>query len=240
MDRPGAAYMTWMRNGSYFWGIVMALVLSGCGAASLQLPPPRPIVVHSGARLRPDPDRMAEVDAWVKAENTNIVEDPSFLVISTTALGEAFPWDELDVVSDDSVKVGYQPAVPDISLPYQIYAHLHLMARRGELDVWLPEAQNATGYVLERAIVKRVSDAWLYGRSVFETTPYALLDELVFSVENGYLDAFLFTARPEEFAREREAWVAENPNGLEEFKAWFQETFERLPPGLRANEGPLS
>jgi len=216
----------------------MALTLSACGAATLQLPPPRPIVVHSGARLRPDPDRMAAVDRWVKAENENIETDPSFWVISTTSLGPSLPWGQLEVLSEDTVKVGYEGGVPDISLPYQIYAHLHLMAFREELDVWLPEAPNATGYALERAIVKRVSDSWLYGRSVFETTPYAPLDELVYAVENGYLDAFLFTARPTEFEAEREAWLEQNPRGGEEYEAWFVETFDRLPPGLR-DEDPL-
>ncbi|MEZ4417305.1 MAG: hypothetical protein R3E10_16235 [Gemmatimonadota bacterium] len=214
---------------------LVALGSAACGTATVEIPTPRPIIVHSGARIAADAERMQEIDTWVRAQNLNIDQDPSFLVISTTALQPALPWDHLEIVSDDSVRVAYEGGVPDISLPYQLYAHFHLMERRGELEKWLPEGEGKTGYELERAIVKRVSDAWLYGRSVYETTPYAPLDELVYSTENGYLDAFLFTARPTEFEPEREAWVAAHPNGLEEFKDWFEQTFDRPPPGLREN-----
>ncbi|MCA9737421.1 MAG: hypothetical protein R3E98_13640 [Gemmatimonadota bacterium] len=216
--------------------VLSAGVLAGCGAANVELPPPRPLIVHSGARLQPEPERMAEIDTWVRAQNLNIEQDPSFWVISTTALQPVLPWAHLEVLSDDSVRIAYEGGVPDIGLPYQLYAHFHLMERRGELEEWLPEAADETGYPLERAIVKRVADAWLYGRSVFETTPYAALDELIYASENGYLDAFLFTDRPDEFPEARNAWIAEHPNGLEEYRTWFEDTFDRPPPGLRGEE----
>jgi hypothetical protein len=105
------------------------------------------------------------------------------------------------------------------------------------LDEVLPEAVDAEGYELERAILSRISDAWLYGRAVFDIPPYAPLDELLFSHENGYLDAFILTARPEEFEEGRAAWLQENPGREEEYRGWFLQTFEMEPPGLRQSEG---
>jgi hypothetical protein len=99
------------------------------------------------------------------------------------------------------------------------------------LDEFLPEADSAQGYELERAILNRVSDAWLYARAVFDNPPYAPLDELLFSNENGYLDAFILTARPEEFDEERATWQRENPGQQEEYGRWFLETFEKEAPG---------
>ena len=89
------------------------------------------------------------------------------------------------------------------------------------------------GYALERAILARVSDAWLYGRAVFDMPPYGPLDELLYSTEYGYLDAFILTARPEEFEGERREWLEANPAKEDEYRGWFAETFERAPPGLR-------
>ena len=92
------------------------------------------------------------------------------------------------------------------------------------------------GYPLERAILSRLSDAWLYGRAAYDIPPYAPLDELLFSKENGYLDAFIFSARPEEFEEERSTWRQENPGRQEEYRRWFLETFEIEPPGLRGTD----
>ncbi len=114
-----------------------------------------------------------------------------------------------------------------------IYAHLHLMEGRGELEEWLPEAADETGYDLERAIMSRTSDAWLYGRSAWDAPPYEALDEILYSTENGYLDAFILTARPDAFTEARRAWLSENPGGIEEYRRWFVDTFGREPPGLR-------
>ena len=104
------------------------------------------------------------------------------------------------------------------------------------LDEVIPEAVGTHGYELERAILARVSDAWLYGRAAFDIPPYGPLDELMFSRENGYLDAFILTARPEEFEEEHDTWLRENPGGAEEYRQWFLETFEREPPGRRQPE----
>ena len=103
----------------------------------------------------------------------------------------------------------------------------------GRLDEFLPEAADAEGYELERAILARVSDAWLYGRALFDFAPYGPLDELLFSHENGYLEAFVLTARREEFEEELDTWVRENPGRQEQYAQWFLETFETEPPGRR-------
>jgi hypothetical protein len=105
------------------------------------------------------------------------------------------------------------------------------MKRMGRLEEFLPEAFDAEGYELERAILARTADAWLYARALFDHAPYGPLDELLFSHENGYLDAFILTARPEEFDEERDTWLAENPGRAEEYARWFLATFETEPPG---------
>ena len=114
-----------------------------------------------------------------------------------------------------------------------IYGHLHLMARHGRLDEWLPEAVGLEGYDLERAFMARVSDVWLYGRTVFDAAPHQPLEELIYATENGYLDAFLLTARAEEFPDEAERWQAERPNEREAYLTWFDQTFQDEPPGVR-------
>ncbi len=212
--------------------LVLAGALSGCGAATPELPRPRTIVIHSGARLRADYDRMREVNEWVTKEQANIAEDPSFLVVAVRVAEELYPWEGMEI-RGDTVWVRYDARAPDTRLVHEIYGHLHLMARMGRQAEWLPEAPDATGYELERAILKRVSDAWLLGRTVFDTQPYGPLDELMYATENGFLDAFIFTARPNEFAQERAKWAREHPGEAERYRQWFLETFNREPPGLR-------
>jgi hypothetical protein len=211
---------------------VLPLVVAACGAATTQLPDPRPVVIYSGARIRADKARMEKVNEWVTREQTNIVEDPAFLVITDVALEEVYPWEGLSF-GKDSVRVSIDPRAGDTRLVYEIYAHQHLMSRMGRQEEWLPEAPTATGYELERAILARVSDAWMLGRTVFSTPPYGPLDELMYAAEAGYLDAFIFTARPNEFAEARAAWARENPQRAEEYRSWFLQTFNREPPGLR-------
>ena len=60
------------------------------------------------------------------------------------------------------------------------------------------------------------------------------LDELAYAKYEGFLDAFLFTARPEEFARARAEWARANPGAADRYRDWFLETFNREPPGIRA------
>ena len=55
----------------------------------------------------------------------------------------------------------------------------------------------------------------------------------MFAKENGYLDAFILTARADEFRDARRKWLDENPDGTEGYRTWFRETFERDPKGLR-------
>jgi hypothetical protein len=99
----------------------------------------------------------------------------------------------------------------------------------------MPEAPDAVGYELERAIVKRVADAWVLGRTVFDTQPFGPMDELAYASESGFLEAFIFTARPTEFAASRTEWVRQNAGEMERYRDWFVDTFNSEPPGLRAN-----
>ncbi|NIV61304.1 MAG: hypothetical protein GWN52_09245 [Gemmatimonadetes bacterium] len=190
-------------------------------------------MVHSGARIRPDQERMQEVNEWVLREQNNIEEDPSFWVVDERVMEEVLPWEGMRL-GEDSVFVEVPLGAPDTRLVYQIYGHLHLMVEMGRQEEWLPEAPDAVGYELERAIVARIADAWILGRSVFDTQPFGPLDELAYAKDAGFLDAFIFTARPDEFAESRTEWARENPDRVDEYRDWFLETFNREPPGLRA------
>lgn len=218
------------------WGprallIAGSLVATACVGASL-LPPPRPLVVRSGARIFADEARLDEIDLWVRAQQENIIIDPSFMILTKSTQEETYPWDGLRINRDTAEVLVYE-AAPDARSILSFYGHFHLMDKMDRLDEWLPEGVGAEGYQLERAILARVSDAWLYGRSVFDIPPYRPLDELMFSRENGYLDAFILTARPEVFAEERARWLRENPGREEQYSQWFLETFETEAPGLR-------
>jgi len=217
-------------------GVLLALtgLAAGCAGGPPDIPTPRPIVIYSGARLRADKDSMKAVNEWVNREQENIVNDPAFMVDTGLAVDEVYPWDGLQFAGNDTVKVRLDPRAPDARLVFEIYGHLHLMARMGRQEEWLPEAPTATGYALERAILSRVADAWLLGRSTFDTQPYAPLDELIYAKDAGFLDAFIFTARPDEFAEARAAWARENPGQADAYREWFVKTFNREPPGLRA------
>jgi hypothetical protein len=177
---------------------------------------------------------MDSVYAWVTREQLNIEEDPSFWVITEPADGEPYPWEGLDVRAD-SVTVRAPRGLQDPQLPIMIYGHQHLMARMGRQEEWLPEAPDAEGFDLERAILSRVADAWILGRSVFNTVPYGPLDEIAYAKENGFLEPLIFTARPNEFAARRAEWVRANPGEMERYRQWFLDTFTREPPGLRTS-----
>jgi hypothetical protein len=175
---------------------------------------------------------MDSVYDWVTNERINIEQDPSFWVISQPTSGDTYPWEELNVRAD-SVTVRVPTGVPEAEIVYQIYGHLHLMVRMGRQEEWLPEAPAAEGYDLERAILARAADAWILGRTVFNTVPYGPLDELAYAKEAGFLDAFIFTARPSEFVADRATWARANPGQVESYREWFLDTFSREPPGLR-------
>lgn len=213
--------------------LLLALALAGCGAGQPELPPPRPLVVHSGARLSADPERMEEVHEWVTRQMENIREDPTFFIDPIGAAEDSYPWETLIILAGDTARFQYPRQNPDVETSYSIYAHFHLMQRMGRLDEWLPEAENERGYALERAMVARLADSWLLGRAIFDTQPHRIMDELVYAKESGHLDAFLLTLRGEDFPEAKEAWTEENPEGLEDYRAWFQETFGTEPPGIR-------
>ncbi len=207
-------------------------VVAGCAAATPAISSPRPIIIHSGARLRADHERMTAVNEWVTDEQENIIEDPSFMVSTPMSIEDVYVWDGLEIVGD-TVTSPVNASAMDSRLVHEIYAHLHLMVDMGRQDEWLPEAPEAVDYVLERAILERVSDAWLLGRTVFDVSPYGPLDELMYANEEGFLDAFVFTARPSEFALARTEWARANPGETERYRDWFLQTFNRDPPGLR-------
>lgn len=223
----------WLRRASLFAVSTLLVGTAGCAVATPEIPAPRPIVIHSGVRINADHDEMKEVNEWVTREQQNIVEDPSFWVIGEPVAEEVYPWEDLRI-SNDSVWVQVDLRAPDTRLVHEIYAHLHLMSTMGRQEEWLPEAPDAVGYELERAILKRCADAWILGRTVFDTAPYGPLDELAYASNAGYLDAFIFTARPDEFASSRAEWARANPGRADEYREWFLDTFSREPPGVRS------
>lgn len=213
-------------------GALLAMVLfTGC-AASSSLPTSRGLITLSGARLPPDPDRMDAIDLWIRPELQNIEEDPTFLIVTGFNDEPVMPWEDF-VIEGDTARLNLDGNLAEARAVYLVYAHLHLMHQMERLDEWLPDAVGLDGFDLERAIVARAADVWFYGRSVFGWPPYSALDELLYSSENGYLDAYLLTARAEEFAMERDAWLDESAGALEEYRTWFRDAFETNPPGLR-------
>ena len=216
--------------------LIAGALAAGACAGVYTLPSPRTLVNHTGARIYADEARLAEIDIWVREQQEKIIVDPSFWIIENRSEVETYPWDALSISGDTAVVLVYASA-PESGSFMSFYGHFHLMDTMDRLDEVLPEAVDAEAYELERAILSRISDAWLYGRAVFDMAPYGPLDELLFSYESGYLDAFILTARPEEFEEGRDTWLQENPGREEEYRRWFVETFEREPPGLREPEG---
>lgn len=217
-------------------GATVASTLWACGPQQLELPAPRPLITQTGERLRAEPERIAEIDQWVRAEIDSITLDPSFLIRTTVEVEAKYPWEALGILAD-TANMRVEATSPEALSVFQIYAHLHLMKTLGRDSVWIPEAGGQDGYELEKAILTRTSDAWLYARSIFDAIPYSILDELMFSKEQGYLDAFILVARPDEFPDELEAWRAANPGQEEEYAQWFERVFERPPPGRRGGDG---
>jgi hypothetical protein len=195
-------------------------------------------VTSSGARLAADPDSLQAIYDWLIIQDDVITNDPSFLIESVPSEQDTYPWETLVIAVHgapaDTARYQYTRSNPDITDAYNIYAHLHLMKELDRLDDWLPEHGDAEGFELERAIIARMADAWLLGRTTFDTQPHLLLDELIYAKQAGHLDAFILTARPDDFPQEREAWMRENPQAMERYRAWFRETMGGDPPGIRA------
>lgn len=176
---------------------------------------------------------MEEVDAWLREQMDSIELDPSFMIYTNAQEGPIYPWERMELNEQgDTAHISAQ-ARPGVSGPYTLYAHLHLMKAQNRLDRWLPEAVGGTDFDIERAILSRVADSWLYQRSIFDASPYGILDELTFAKENGFLEEFILIARPDAFVEARRDWLAETPEGRDAYVAWFQNAFERDPPGLR-------
>jgi hypothetical protein len=158
-----------------------------------------------------------------------LVQDPSVHVHTVPDTVETYPWETLDI-EGDTARVRLTPEHPDSHTSYTVYAFLHLVHRQGRIEDWLPEARAADGLALERAIVKRMAETWLLGRSAFLLEPHPAMDALLRASESGYLDAFLLTARPGEFAAERARWLAADPDGPERYRQWFRTEFGTEPP----------
>lgn len=211
---------------------VLVLTAPGCATGEPEMRDPRRLVVHSGERLSPTRERMEEIEGWFHEQVDSIVSDESFWVIHGPQEGPAYLWETLEVNEQgDTAHIYYQR--PELVRTYTRYAYLHIMVVQGRLGLWLPEAEGGTPYEIERAILSQVADAWLYERSIYDTRPYDLLDELTYSKENDYLDAYILTARPDEFVDARRIWMEENPGARDAFIAWFRNAFERDPPGVR-------
>jgi len=163
------------------------------------------------------------------------VQDPRTHVTPVQSNLHGYPWQTL-VLQADTVRFQYPGTHPDARTAYTVYAHLHLMRHQERLAEWLPEAEDTDvdGFALERAIVERMADAWLMGRAAFYLDPYPLLDALLAAREAGWLDAFLLTARADEFPEAREAWLARAPGALDAYRAWSRQTLGGEPPGVRA------
>ncbi len=213
--------------------LALLLLVSACGTSQVT-PQPRSVVILSGERIPPDRSRMGEVERWLRPQLEEVERNPTFLIDLSRQDTPIYPWDSLEI-QGDTARIRLQDTAVDSEAPYTIYAHLRLMQVRGteELVKWLPEAEAlTTDYEVERAILSRISDLWLFGRSVFDTQAHEPLEELLYSNENGFLDAFLVTTQGARFPEEAERWRAENPDREAEFRAWFRQAFERDGPGF--------
>jgi hypothetical protein len=174
---------------------------------------------------------MAEVDQWVFQELEEIEYDPSFLIRMALEDLARYPWDTLDLMGD-TADIRLAAGASDAETPYQIYAHLRLIQGRGELTEWVPEAEGLTGFDVERAILRRVADVWLLGRTVYDTQPFGPLDELLWAHESGYLEDLIFATQGDRFPEAKADHAAGEPGREEAFRSWFRRTFERDGPGF--------
>ncbi|MBI4540758.1 MAG: hypothetical protein HY704_14750 [Gemmatimonadetes bacterium] len=234
MNRPGRRRAALPTRAALAFTLLAAAgpLLGGACGGGRALPPPRPIIVHSGIRIVPDSARLERVDEWLRRAMENIEKDPTFLIEVQPRDTAPLPWDGLEI-QGDTAKIGAPRDVPEAAPVLMVYAHLRLMARMGRQAEWLPEAPDARGWELERAVVRRLCDAWLYARTIADAPPYDRLDELLYACEFGYLEAFVLTARAGDFGEERERWLRENPGAADAYRRWFQQTFGKDPPGWK-------
>ncbi len=226
-----------MRGGVLLF--LTASVVGACATGPAELPDPRPIVIRSGARLHPEKERLTEINDWYQPQMENIEQDPSFMIMTVDRDTPGYPWESMLIEGDrfregDTVRIGVEVGKsPEAGTAYTVYAHYHIMKDMSRIEEFLSGGDRMEGFDLERAILDRVSDVWLLGRSTFGAQAYGPLEELLYSNEEGYLNAFILTARGEEFEEERQAWLREDPEALESYRSWFVDTFSREPPGLR-------
>ena len=188
------------------------------------MPEPRSIVVYSGERIVPDRNRMEEIEQWLTPELERINLDPDFLIRLSPVVESGYPWDSLEI-RGDTADLRLSATAPDGETPFLVYGYLRLMDDWDSLGEVLPEAIGLSRYEVERAIVQRVAEVWLLGRSVFDTQPFGPLDELIYATQAGYLDEFIFGTQGERFADTADVYRAQNPGSGGEFRSWFEHTF---------------
>lgn len=208
--------------------VVVVPLLASCGTAAF--PTPRSVIVFSGARIQADTERMREVDERLREQLEHIDRSRGFAIRVNRSDSRGYPWDRMEI-EGDTARIFVYHLAPDTETPAKVYAHFHLMARRGALERWLPEASEAEGFELERAVLKRIADVWLLGRSVFDVQAHEPLDELLYASEHGFLDEFIFATQGDRFEAERTAHYEAAPERREEFREWFLDTFDREGPG---------
>jgi hypothetical protein len=213
-------------------GLVSALLLAACASTPAQVPPPRSVVIFSGERIQADRDRMTEVDRWLRMQQEELSRLPELLIRTQSTTTPNYPWADFRIEGDTAV-IYLQQIARDAEAPFRTYAHLHYLAERDELEEpWVSEENaGATGLQRELAILDRVADIWLLGRSVYDTQAFGPLDEILYAREGGFLREFTLVAQGDRFDEEREAHFEANPEREEEFVAWLERVFERSEPG---------
>lgn len=217
--------------------ILLIPILGACGG---QLPPPetRSVIIYSGVRIHPESERMAEVEQWLRPQMEELETSRNTWVRIVRDDETRYPWDALEL-RGDTAEVRVVSTATDAETPFRIYAHFRLTEEKGTLHEWAPETEDLDGFEVEEAILTRVADVWLLGRSVFDTQPFGPLDELIYSSEFGYLEDFILATQGDHFPDERERYLEQRPERAEEFRDWFERTFERRDPGyLSRDEAP--
>ncbi len=215
-------------------GFFASLLVTACASGPATVPTPRSVIIFSGERIQTDRETMGEVDSWLRVQREEIERNPSFLIRLQSTTNPGYPWRDFEITGDTAI-VFLQQTARDAEAPYLIYAHLRLMASRddpAELEPWLPEDDlGKEGLDLELAILNRVADVWLLGRSVYDTQAFGPLDEIMYAREAGFLRELVLQARRDRFASEREAHFAAEPDRESEFRSWLERVFERSEPG---------
>lgn len=212
-------------------GFLLAVLSSACASGPAQVETPRTVVIYSGERILADRDAMTEVDRWLRIQREEIDQSRDFVIRPQSTTNAGYPWRDFEITGDTAL-VFIQQTAGDAETPFLIYAHLRLMAERDELAEWLPEEDlGKEGLELELAILDRVADVWLLGRSVYDTQAFGPLDEILYAREAEFLRELVLETQTERFAEERQEYFARNPERREAFREWLERVFERSEPG---------